>query len=123
MKNGKHLILDIYNCSKTKLGDIQLINDVIIHSTKLIEMNPLSEVFLYEVGEPLVCENDKGITGGIIFIESHMTLHTFPEKNYVSIDIYSCKDFDHEKVMFYLKQIFEGGLASPIVLSRGVFLP
>jgi len=52
----------------------------------------------------------QGFSGVLIISESHITIHTWPEDNYVGIDIFTCsKSFDSDKVVTYLKEnlIFE----------------
>lgn len=54
------------------------------------------------VGEPGVHSfglrdghTDSGVTGFQIIIESHLSIHTWPEwDNFVAIDLFSCKPFD-----------------------------
>ena len=43
--------------------------------------------------------NDNGISGFVIIAESHISVHTFPGRDYVNIDIFSCKSFDHEQAL------------------------
>jgi S-adenosylmethionine/arginine decarboxylase-like enzyme len=38
-----------------------------------------------------------GITGFVALAESNITLHTYPEKGYIVLDIFSCKEFDIER--------------------------
>jgi S-adenosylmethionine decarboxylase len=37
---------------------------------------------------------DSGVSGVSIWLESHCTIHTWPEESFFSLDAYSCKDFD-----------------------------
>jgi S-adenosylmethionine/arginine decarboxylase-like enzyme len=60
-----------------------------------------------------------GITGGIIFMESHFTFHAFPEMDYFSADVYSCKDFDHSSVMKYIDNLFTAERIKETVILRG----
>ena len=39
--------------------------------------------------------------------ESHISIHTFPELNYISFDCYSCKYFETETVIEIFKEHFE----------------
>lgn len=34
----------------------------------------------------------RGITGVILLAESHIAIHTWPEKNYLAVDIFTCGD-------------------------------
>ena len=38
-----------------------------------------------------------GITGVLVLTESHITVHTWPEKNYAAFDVFMCGDCETEK--------------------------
>ena len=42
-----------------------------------------------------------GYSTFVMIAESHLSVHTFPELNYVSFDCFSCKDFDHALQLKY----------------------
>lgn len=119
MKNGKHLIIDAYGCSQKATFDVEIIKKMLLDVTKMIELKPLSDTLIYEVDESMIEKSETGVTGGIIFMESHFTFHSFPYKNYFSADIYSCKDFNHEKVVAYIRNLFEVNTNDITVLIRG----
>lgn len=48
-----------------------------------------------------------GVTGVLILSESHMSIHTWPETGYASIDIYMCGDSDPGKCIPILEDFFE----------------
>ena len=48
-----------------------------------------------------------GISGFVFIAESHIGIHTFVEKNYVNIDVFSCKDFDTEKAIEDFREGFQ----------------
>ena len=47
-----------------------------------------------------------GYSTFVMIAESHLSIHTFPELNYVSFDCYSCKDFDHAEVERVMRKHF-----------------
>lgn len=47
-----------------------------------------------------------GYSGFVIIQESHVSIHTFPRRRFVSIDVYSCKDFDPAPVRRYFRRLF-----------------
>lgn len=103
---------DLYDATKLK----QIIEDV----TRKVELRPLSEVMLFEVNEKNTSvKEDFGVTGVIIFMESHFSIHTFPEKKYASLDVYSCKDFDHLQVCGYIQEALSVKKLNSSVLVRG----
>jgi S-adenosylmethionine decarboxylase len=61
-----------------------------------------SEINMTKISEPFVLNytgekpEDWGITGFVIIAESHISVHTFPERGYVWVDIFSCKEFESE---------------------------
>tara|TARA_R110000772_G_scaffold17603_5_gene48962 strand:- start:620 stop:988 length:369 start_codon:yes stop_codon:yes gene_type:complete len=119
MRNGKHLLIDAYGCGKEPLCDSTLIRDMLLDITKLIGLKPLSEPLIYVVDESMIDIKSTGITGGIIFMESHFTFHAFPELNYFSSDIYSCKDFEHGSVIKYIDNLFKPEHLKETVILRG----
>lgn len=50
---------------------------------------------------------EKGVSGIIVMVQSHMAFHWWPETNFVHITISSCKAFDGEKVLEYCSKLFE----------------
>ena len=60
------------------------------------------------------------MSGFVIIAESHISVHTFPDRGYLNIDIFSCKDFDAESSLKDVKRVF--GLMQVRVweLQRGI---
>ena len=54
-----------------------------------------------------VDNNDYGYSTFVMIAESHLSIHTFPELNYVSFDCYSCKSFDTQAVIEAIKNQFK----------------
>ena len=49
---------------------------------------------------------DWGVTGFVVLAESHISVHTFPARQFVWIDVFSCNDFDADAVLDDLKGRF-----------------
>jgi len=86
------LMLDCYGCSSEKLTDTVFLRDLLDEFPAKIKMTKVTSpcVFKYEAPAP----QDSGVSGVVLISESHISLHTFPDKNHVFIDIFSCKEFD-----------------------------
>ena len=42
-----------------------------------------------------------GVSAIAVWVESHCTVHSWPERNYISIDLFSCSTYDIEPVIDY----------------------
>lgn len=73
-------------------------------------------VLTHEAAQP----EDSGLTGFVIIAESHISVHTFPMRNYVNIDIFSCRAFDSERVLQDIKKFFELHQVNSWVIDRGL---
>ena len=62
----------------------------------------------------------QGITGVVLLAESHITIHTWPEINYLAIDIFTCgeKVMPH-KALNYLKKEFQPKRVEIREIKRG----
>ena len=67
-----------------------------------------------------VTPSDWGISGFVMIAESHISIHTFPERHEVSIDVFSCKEFDPAHACELLEEAFGLGEVETCVLRRGL---
>ncbi len=61
-----------------------------------------------------------GYTGIEVIDKSHIAIHTFSENNSISVDVYSCKPFDAQKVIEYLKDQIEFSEITMRVIEREI---
>ena len=118
---GPHLILEGYGGNPIKLGDVGGMYDLLdafparIHMTKI--MPPHVQKHL-DAPNPLW-----GVSGFVMIAESHIALHTFPENGFVSLDIFSCKDFKIECAVGIVVEEFGLEHYEKKVLCRGRHYP
>jgi S-adenosylmethionine decarboxylase len=67
-----------------------------------------------------VTPEDWGISGFVMIAESHISVHTFPERGEVSIDVFSCKEYDPEHVCDEMMKAFGLQEVETCVLRRGL---
>ncbi len=118
---GPHLTLDLSDCNQRKLSDLEFIFKLLNELPDKIGMTKITQPYVFQYSG-LVPE-DKGITGFVIIAESHISIHTFQEKDYVFIDIFSCKHFDYEYAKHYLIKAFESKNPKCQVVMRGEDFP
>jgi S-adenosylmethionine decarboxylase len=118
---GPHITLDLKGCPKDILSNYQLHFDYLKNIPQLIQMTPITQPYVFPY-EGLVTE-DRGITGIVIIAESHISVHSFEEKGYCFIDIFSCKTFDYDKAVRLTKEIFQPKDWEVNVVARGKDFP
>ena len=47
-----------------------------------------------------------GYTGFLLLAQSHASIHTWPEENLVSIDVFACGDIDEMRIIDILRERF-----------------
>ena len=111
-----HLIIDGYGENPKLMQDEQFIYQMLDSYPDQIGMTKISPplVFKYIGSKP----EDWGVSGFVFIAESHISIHTFAERHYVNIDVFSCKDFDAEKVIRDFKNKFQLTRLSSRLINR-----
>lgn len=97
---------------------------------KIIESKKEIKKILIEAAKkagntPLQCAchkfSPRGITGVILLAESHIALHSWPELDYLAIDIFTCgQKAKAEKALEYLKTRFKPKRVKIKKIKRGI---
>ncbi len=118
---GLHLTLDGYGCNPERLADLDNIYEFLEHCPDLIQMTKIMPpyVFKYHGKVP----EDWGVSGFVLIAESHISIHTFPERAYLSLDIFSCKGFDYGQAVDYATELFGITRHEHNLLDRGLEFP
>ena len=113
-----HLIVDGYGADRERLQDEGLVHRFLDEFPDKIGMTKMiaPQVYTYRGRVP----EDWGISGFVLIAESHISVHTFPDRGYVNIDVFSCKNFDAAESVSQIEQVF--GLTDVRVstLERGL---
>lgn len=125
VKFGSHLIFDAYGCSYDKLEDLEFCKKVLNDCVEICRMTKLTEPMVIKATpNTAVGGKDPGGNSGFVIIqESHISMHTFSKRGFLTMDVYSCKEFDPTSVINYLKTAFEAKDTDIIVLDRGLKYP
>jgi S-adenosylmethionine decarboxylase len=118
---GPHLMLDGSGCDRSKLEDMNLISGVLERMPEAIGMTKIMPPYVFRYSGAV--EDDWGVSGIVLIAESHISIHTFPEKGFLSVDIFSCKDFDVDYATEYLVEVFGIKGVEKQVLQRGREFP
>lgn len=120
---GPHLTLDLYGCNEKKLSDINFIYRILDELPELMEMHKISPPqIVFHKGNPDSFDKG-GISAFVLIAESHISIHTFIGYGFASIDIFSCKPFDKDKIRDYLIKAFEAKKVEENFIERGKEFP
>ena len=113
-----HLIIDGFGGSVEKMWDREIVRDFLFEYPNALGMTRITEPSVLEYNGPH--EEDAGVSGFVIIAESHISIHTFPGRQYVNIDIFSCKSFDDQAALEDARRLFDLTEVKTWVLDRGL---
>jgi S-adenosylmethionine decarboxylase len=119
---GLHLMLDMYNCNTQTLNDKDLVYNILDKLPEKIGMKKLimPQVLFAHANK----KRDPGGWSGFVMIqESHISIHTFIKRRFVTADVYSCKKFDTRKAINYFQKSFKTKNIECYTESRGKKYP
>ena len=113
-----HLVLDGYGGASDRLEDEALVYRFLDEYPLAISMTKISppHVYRYEGRKP----DDWGVSGFVLIAESHISVHTFPKRGYLNVDIFSCKPFEAADSVEYVKSLFSLPEVQVLTLDRGL---
>ena len=89
---GLHIIGDLYNCAPNEfLISAKALRTLCVGACKTAGLSVLGDHFyqfdaLAKQDEPQAA----GATGAVVLAESHLAIHTWPERNQATLDVYVC---------------------------------
>jgi S-adenosylmethionine decarboxylase len=113
-----HLVIDGYRGDEAKMWDKQRLETFLLELPATLGMTRITEPAILDYDAPK--PEDSGISGFVIIAESHISVHTFPRKSYVNIDIFSCQTFDKDAALVRAKALFDLEEVQTWVLDRGL---
>ena len=123
MHFGEHLTIDGYEGDLDLLNDRDVVHDCLSELPRLLDMKILASPEVYHAEG-----NDKkdpgGWTGFVVIEESHISIHTFPKRGFVSIDVYTCQeDMNQELAKEFFTKKFKLKEIETNFLKRGTKYP
>jgi S-adenosylmethionine decarboxylase len=116
MSDGRHLILDLYDCDPEILNDYDQLEEHLKVALSLAGANILR--IFGEKFEP------QGVTLLALLAESHASIHTWPELGYAAVDLYTCGDTTNtHKAAEFLKKKLSSKITEEKELVRSITPP
>ena len=119
---GLHVTLDMYDCSPEVLNDKHLVLTILNTLPERLGMRKLIEPVV-TFAQPNGKRDPGGWSGFVMIQESHISIHTFIQRRFVTVDIYSCKQFDAQESIHYLKSVFKTTDVECALVVRGKKYP
>lgn len=120
---GKTLTVDLFGCNIDQLTDVTKLYDLLVKLPTEIGMTLISAPTIARWDCPQCrVKYDWGYSGSILFAESHMYFHTWPERGAIWVDITTCKaeTLDDDFVVSNLRALFGATEAVQQVVPRRV---
>jgi len=117
-------MLDCYGCDRKILNDEMFILRFLNELPNALDMHVIKEPFLVPYDYNPDTWDNGGISAVVLIAESHISIHTFPGNGgYMSLDMFSCKEFDVESITELIKRTFKSRLIERNVIMRGTHFP
>ncbi|MGH1481611.1 MAG: adenosylmethionine decarboxylase [Geminicoccales bacterium] len=108
---GSHLIIDLWEAD-------HLDDAAVIETTFRRAINEAGATLLHMHFHEF--SENGGISGVAVLAESHISIHTWPERGYAAVDVFMCGAAEPHKVVPILKHAFKAGRVSLSEQMRGV---
>ena len=119
---GLHVTIDASRCDRQKLASYSLVYDILNNLPAKIGMTKMTLPYVAKWLDKFA-NGTPGISGFVMIAESHLSIHTFPDQDYVFMDIFSCREFETQKAIRYLLDAFGAKKHEIKVLKRGLDFP
>ena len=96
----KHILFDLKDCPFKLLDDARFVRNSLFHASLLSE----SEILKIDFHK----FHPQGVTAFAMLADSHISIHTWPEKGVAKCDIFTCGEkCDPHKAVEYLGKAFK----------------
>ncbi len=120
---GEHLTIDGYGGEYAFLNDRHVVECCLVELPTLLEMRPLIPPMV-KWAEPNDLKDPGGWSGYVLIAESHISIHTFPHRRFLSADVYTCRNgTDTGMVIRYFTQKFALDDTETCFIERGTKYP
>lgn len=106
------MIAELWGCDGDKLNDEKYIEQVMVNAA-LESGADIREVVFHKF-------HPQGVSGVVVISESHLTIHSFPEHGYASVDVYTCGDLiDPKTATDYITKGLGTTTLQTVLIPRG----
>lgn len=107
---GKHFIVDFWGAKFLK--DVHMLDGALRDAASAAGA-VLLHIHLHKFS------SGGGVTGVALLAESHISVHTWPGRDYAAFDVFMCGNAEPEKAVDLLKDVFKPGKVEVSEILRG----
>ncbi len=120
---GEHMMLDCYGADPGLLDSKEHVLHVLNDLPEKLGMHKLADPVVY-FAEGNGDKDPGGWSGFVVIMESHISVHTFVGRKFVSADVYTCKNgMDQTFITSYFKEAFNADDIEVQFVKRGTRYP
>jgi S-adenosylmethionine decarboxylase len=109
---GRHCAVDAWGVNFDLINNAEFLKERMVEAAEACGATVLS--VQHQQFEP------QGATVLVLLSESHLSIHTYPEKGFAALDCYTCGEtVDPEVAIRYLLDVLKPETAFPKLLKRG----
>lgn len=115
---GYELLLDCYGCRPYTCGSLDHCYHYLDSLVAFIKMKKQEPPSIFRTDRKSFPDK-AGLSGWVPLADSSIVIHTLEKNDFISIDVYSCKQFDPEKVIAFTKEHFSPKKIEKQFILRG----
>ena len=110
---GKHYLFEISNCKAESIAEVTSVEQALLTAVEVS-------------GAGYIAHNahqfsPHGVTAVVLLKESHIAIHTWPEKKYAAVDFFTCSEkLNMEAVVSVLKNHLGSESIEIKIIDRGI---
>ncbi len=96
---GYHLLLDLHGCDEKLIDDVQFLSKIGKEAAIVAKLKVIGEIQHHF--------QPQGVTVILMIEESHISFHSWPEHQYLAVDLFTCGSVEAAKdaIKYLQKQI------------------
>ena len=123
MHFGEHITIDGYEGDHDRLNDRDAVLSSLTELCDALRMSPLMPPMILSAPDNHL-KDPGGWSAFVMIAESHISIHTFPKRRFISADVYTCQNnMDVDYVVNFFKQKFKLGDVESNFIKRGMRYP
>ena len=100
---SRHMTYDISGVGADRLANKNRMIGLMLQCIRLAGMKILAGPYVLDTGS---MDPNPGLTGWTVLTTSHISIHTFLKQGTAFIDLFSCKEYDPDKVESVVRKWF-----------------